>query len=545
LGAPFDTDVDGGRRGGDGAWDRGAFEHSGSSAPVVSVSAPDATASEAGSDTGSFVLSRTGSASAALTVDVSWSGTATNGSDYAPQPTTVTFPAAAASVPVNVVPADDALVEGAETVVLTVGPGGGYQVGSPASATVSIADDDAGVPGSGLVGAYFDEMDFTLPRLTRTDATVSFNWGSGSPHPSMGIDTFSVRWTGQVQPQFSQTYTFYTRSDDGVRLWVDGQLLIDKWVDQAPTEWSGTIALVAGQRYDLRLEFLENVGEALVELRWSSPSTPKQTIPTSALFPPGAALSAVSVTATDASGSEPGTDTGGFTLARSGSTSAPLTVNVSWGGTATNGSDYTFQPATATFPAGAASVAVSVVPTDDAQVEGTETVVLALSAGAGYQVGSPASGTVSIADNDVLLGTGLSGAYFDNLDFTLPRLTRTDATVSFNWGSGSPHPSMGIDSFSVRWTGQVRPQFSETYTFYTRSDDGVRLWVGGQLLIDKWVDQPPREWSGTIALVAGQRYDLRLEFLENVGEALVELRWSSRSTPKQIVPKSALFPTAP
>jgi PA14 domain len=61
---------------------------------------------------------------------------------------------------------------------------------------------------------------------------------------------------------------------------------------------------------------------------------------------------------------------------------------------------------------------------------------------------------------------------------------RTDATVNFNWGGGAPHTSLGADTFSVRWVGQVRPHYSETYTFYIQNDDGVRLWVNSNLIIE-------------------------------------------------------------
>jgi hypothetical protein len=138
--------------------------------------------------------------------------------------------------------------------------------------------------GTGLNGEYYDAMNFTQRKLTRTDATVNFDWASGSPDPSIGADTFSVRWTGQVQPQFSETYTFYTRTDDGVRLWVNGSLLIDKWIDQGPTEWTGTIALTGGTKYNIQMEYYENGGGAVAQLSWSSPSQPKQIIPQSRLF---------------------------------------------------------------------------------------------------------------------------------------------------------------------------------------------------------------------------------------------------------------------
>jgi hypothetical protein len=139
--------------------------------------------------------------------------------------------------------------------------------------------------GGGLTGQYYDNIDLTGLKVTRTDPTVNFDWGSGSPDPSIGPDTFSVRWTGQVQPQFSETYTFYTDSDDGVRLWVNGQLIINNWTNHAPTENSGALSLSAGQKVDLKMEYYENGGGAVAKLLWSSPSTPKQVVPQSRLFP--------------------------------------------------------------------------------------------------------------------------------------------------------------------------------------------------------------------------------------------------------------------
>jgi len=142
--------------------------------------------------------------------------------------------------------------------------------------------------GTGLRGDYFDNSDFTAQKMSRVDATVNFDWSTGSPDATIGADTFSVRWTGQIQAQFSETYTFYTVSDDGVRLWVNGQLLVDNWTDHAPTENSGTIALVAGQLYDIKLELYENGGGAVGKLLWSSASTAKDVVPTSQLYPANA-----------------------------------------------------------------------------------------------------------------------------------------------------------------------------------------------------------------------------------------------------------------
>ncbi|HUU18123.1 MAG TPA: PA14 domain-containing protein [Sedimentisphaerales bacterium] len=141
--------------------------------------------------------------------------------------------------------------------------------------------------GGGMRGDYYRGMNFENLVMTRIDPRIDFNWGDpGSPDASVGDDNFSARWTGEVEAAFTETYTFYTNSDDGVRLWVDGQELVDDWEDQSATENFGTIDLVAGNVYGLLMEYYENSGGAVAELWWSSPSTPKQLIPQAALSPP-------------------------------------------------------------------------------------------------------------------------------------------------------------------------------------------------------------------------------------------------------------------
>ena len=139
--------------------------------------------------------------------------------------------------------------------------------------------------GIGLKGEYYDNADLTGTLIVDTNATVNFDWGSGAPYPAMGVDSFSVRWTGMVQPRYSGTYVFTTTSDDGVRLWVNNQLLIDNWTDHGPTDNSGSINLLAGQLYNIRMEYYENGGGAVAQLSWSSTFVPREFIPTSQLYP--------------------------------------------------------------------------------------------------------------------------------------------------------------------------------------------------------------------------------------------------------------------
>lgn len=290
--------------------------------------------------------------------------------------------------------------------------------------------------GNGLKAEYYNNSDFTDLALTRTDETVNFNWGSGSPDAAIDSNTYSVRWTGSVAPLHSETYEFFTHSDDGVRLWVDDQLLIDNWTNHAATENSGTIDLQAGQQYDIRMDYYENFGKSVAQLLWSSESQSKEIIPESQLYSPA-------------------------------------------------------------------------VDTPSPEVSGN--------------------------------GTGLTAEYYNNRDFTDLVLTRTDETVDFNWGSGSPDAAIDSDTYSVRWTGFVKPLHSETYQFKTSSDDGVRLWVNDQLLIDNWTDHAVKDNRGTIDLQAGQQYEIRMEYYENKGKSVAQLAWSSASQSEEIIPQSQLY----
>lgn len=140
----------------------------------------------------------------------------------------------------------------------------------------------------GLDATFFDNQNFTGTQVSRTDGTVDFDWGNGSPAPGIGPDTFSTRWAGQIEAPASGEYTFTTTADDGVRLFVEGKQVIDNWNDRAPTDDSGTITLEAGKRYDIQLDYYENGGGAVSRLQWSYPGQARQVIPASSLLYSGA-----------------------------------------------------------------------------------------------------------------------------------------------------------------------------------------------------------------------------------------------------------------
>jgi hypothetical protein len=175
--------------------------------------------------------------------------------------------------------------QGTRIITWTAGAAGSTHLGvvvTTAAGCSSSGSQDAAIQcpqgSAGLRGDYFTDETMTHLRFTRLDQSVNFDWGLGSPDSRIPEDHFSIRWTGQFVAQYSETYTFYTLNDDGARLWVNGQLIIDDWTGHAPTENSGTITLTAGQNYEVKLEYYDSTFTAVIKLSWSSASQPKQVV---------------------------------------------------------------------------------------------------------------------------------------------------------------------------------------------------------------------------------------------------------------------------
>jgi glucose/arabinose dehydrogenase len=140
--------------------------------------------------------------------------------------------------------------------------------------------------GTGLTGAYYDSSDFTGPTTTRVDPTIAFQWRSGqAPVPGVTPPTYSVRWTGQLQAQFSERYTFSLRSDDGARLILDGTTLIDDMTAHTARTDKASVKLVAGTRHTIEVDYANVTGAGLARLSWQSASTPLSLVPSSQLYP--------------------------------------------------------------------------------------------------------------------------------------------------------------------------------------------------------------------------------------------------------------------
>jgi len=141
-----------------------------------------------------------------------------------------------------------------------------------------------------LIGEYFNTMDpVGQPVLTRSDPMIDVDYGTASPAPDVvNEDGFSVRWRGELLVPFSEEYTFYTRTNDGSRLWIDEKLIVDKWawVNRVVDTRSEPIELVGGERYSIRMEWFNEDGNSEAHLLWESASQSKAIVPSAAFSPP-------------------------------------------------------------------------------------------------------------------------------------------------------------------------------------------------------------------------------------------------------------------
>jgi len=242
-------------------------------------------------------------------------------------------------------------------------------------------------------GEYYNNPNFEVrPALVRNDNAVDFDWGGGSPCPScINPDNFSARWTRTLSLERG-VYVFQTTTDDGVRLYVDGQLVINKWYDQGATLHESQYLFLNGGNHTIKMEYYERGGAAVARLNWRR--------------------------------------------------------------------------------------------TDSKWI----------------------------------------GAYFNNINLSgSPTFTREDHSVYFNWGSGGPGGSIGSDNFSVRWTKSLLVPRTGYYRFYARADDGVRVWINGQLRLNAWRDQAPTTYASEWLYLNEGVNSIKVEYYERGGGAYIRV----------------------
>ena len=348
----------------------------------VSVTvAPASVAEDAGTPL-VYTFTRTGVTNTPLTVTYTVTGTATNGTDYTAIGTSVPFAVGQTTATVNVAPIADSTVEGDETVIITVTDGTGYSATAPTSATGTITNDDA--------------------TIVCTLAPLSVNENSGTAL------VYTCTRTGATAPALSipftlaGTATFGAGNDYTVTGNVSGVSAAGGTLNFAAN--SATATINANPLADLVVEtdetvivgFASGVNAGITYTLNPNPTTLTGTITNDDTD--------VSVSVAPASVTEDGVPNLVYTFTRNTSAALlaqTLTVNYSTTGTATPGTDYTPTPSgTITFAAGSTTATLTIDPTADGIVEPDETVIITITAGAGYTAVAPTSATGTITNDD-------------------------------------------------------------------------------------------------------------------------------------------------
>ncbi len=154
-------------------------------------------------------------------------------------------------------------------------------------------------------------------------------------------------------------------------------------------------------------------------------------------------------------------------------------------------------------------------------------------AGVSSDLQSIVAGAEFLTPNDKgQLVRGLKGEYFSNRDLAAPpTLTRIDKQIRFEWGESSPASGMPPDNFSVRWTGKIRVETDGDYEFFVQGDDGYRLYVNDQLVLNEWRDQAAKLAHVKVPLKGGKLADVKLEYYESLGNAEVLFGWKKTADP--------------
>ncbi len=263
---------------------------------------------------------------------------------------------------------------------------------------------------------YFNNQTLSGSPAYSTDTiNINYNWGTGSPASGINSDHFSARYTGLFNFDGSN-YKFNVKSDDGVRVYLDGQLIIDAWKDQSQTNYSVLKTPTSGNHV-VTVEYYENGWDAVLIANWTKV--------------------------------------------------------------------YLSSPTPSPTPSP-----------------------------------SPTTSLLNVFNAQYFNNMTLSGAVAAN--------NRT-ASINYNWGTASPIAGVTSDNFSVRWIGGFDFQ-AGSYTFVATSDDGIRVWVDGVKMLDKWIDQWPTTYSFELNFASAGTHRIIVDYYDHCCGAVAKFNWSKSAS---------------
>ena len=401
--------------------------------------------------------------------------------------------------------------------------------------TWDLTNESPDISPSGYTATYYSNATLSGdPSYGHIDNAIDFNWGAGSPHAYLPVNNFSARWVKSDHFPAGD-YTFTVTADDGVRLYVDDRLVLDKWTNVAPpTTYTVATSLATG-RHTIKMEYFEASGNAQAKMSyartgnmsgyeasyWNIPSTGTAAIPAAAPH-----LRRVD-NAVD------------FDW-RTGSPGSPIATDnfaARWVKTVPQGGTYKI---VTTSDDGiriwANNQLVIDQWSDHAPVSQSALVTVPDNWEIKIEYYDRGAGAVAKVDYTTNIAgaydSGYSASYWNLpsgaaippvIPLTAPTLARKESAIANNWGSGSPHASVTTDRFVARWNKTVELQ-AGTYRFTSRSDDGIKVFVDGWPFITRWNNHAPTNDSADVTLAAGYHY-IVVEYYENNSGATAEFNY--------------------
>ncbi len=162
------------------------------------------------------------------------------------------------------------------------------------------------------------------------------------------------------------------------------------------------------------------------------------------------------------------------------------------------------------------------------------------------------AGGSAVVENDYLInavignGTGLLGSYYNNSQNPAgnPTVWEIDPVVNFNWNGNSPITGVAGTNWAGEWNGQIQAETTGTYTLSTESDDGVEVYINGNLVINDYNYHAETLDTATLSFVAGQKYNIVIKYFQGGGGSLLQLYWATTGLPTEVVPQSQLYPAS-
>jgi uncharacterized protein YkwD len=437
-------------------------------------------------------------------------------------------------------------------------------------------------PASGaFTGCYYSNTTLSgNPVLVRTDAQINFDWGFSQPAASVPAGPYSVRWQGD----FSLTagmYTFTAMTSDGMRVYIDGNLILDRWYDQPAYIYNVRQTLSAGT-HRIVVEYYDNTGYATAHLSWqnTAPATQPPSILSFAANPTAIVAGQTSALSWSVNGATSiSIDNGVGDVAGLTSKNVTPGQTTKYTLTASNSAGSATAVATITVTAATDNQAPSTPVLTSAAANGSNEVDLTWSASvdnvgvAGYKVlrngalltsvsgtalayadksAAPNStytyavqafdsaGNSSAVSNVATVNTPASApsggtcpvpatgaftaCYYNGITLSgNPVLTESDAQINFDWGTGTPAASVTPADFSARWQGYF--DFADAiYSFVVKASDGIRVYMDGRVIIDHWQDQPVSTYQVRPTLTQGAHL-ITVEYYAHTGWASCHLTW--------------------